>query len=256
MPERIDVLSTGAEPGVPLALQGLWRRELLRVPAQSGVRRLDTRTRVYWLQTPHWHADLRIPADRPDFAGVQALADCDEPQLRWLLGQEGFAGLTRVEASICRWRRLIDHAESLEPDIGRLEFDAGGLDEWGVEADYYERWAPVPGADAAAWFAWGSGWTGGERHAPRCVLLRSGRWAISVRERRLDATTTRAVRAAVADGRPVGRTELIAAADCEISLAEHGPEGWLVRLSTLPWREGGLLPAPDGLSPLPPDVEE
>jgi len=49
--------------------QGLWRRTLLQTPDL-----LDTRTRVYWLQVGEHFIDLRIPAERPSFAGIVAAA--------------------------------------------------------------------------------------------------------------------------------------------------------------------------------------
>ncbi|RZS54914.1 hypothetical protein [Sphaerotilus mobilis] len=233
----------GAQP-VPDRLQGLWRRTRLRVPARTGATLDDRSTAVWWLQTPHWHADLRVPAARPDYSGVASLADCSTPQLRWLLTQEGFAGLTHVEGvdgdtvASCRWQRLIDHAESRIADVGALRFDADGMDEWGLAADYDERW--VAEDTGPGWSAEGSC---DEPPGTRLTRLRIrvGRWQITLRARALDAASTRTVRHAVATDQPIARNALIAAADCEISLAEQvdGPDGdWRVRRSTLPWLEG------------------
>ena len=41
--------------------------------------------------------DIRIPAGRPDFSGVQRLEDCSDAQLAWLATQQGFAGVTTVD---------------------------------------------------------------------------------------------------------------------------------------------------------------
>ena len=253
---------------VPAQVQGLWQRTLLAVPArartgdlpaQGGALR-DTTTRVYWLQTPVWHADLRVPADRPDFQGIGSLADCSEAQLRWLLSQQGFAGVTTVDGDICRWHRRIDLAASLNPDIGRLVFDGEGLQEWGVEADYFERWVPVAGAgESGSGVALGAGWDAEGQHSgqPARCTLRSGRWTLQLRDRALDGATTRAVRRAAAAAEPVTRALLEAAADLEISLAEWEGGQWRVRLSTWPWREGqplapaGVLPDPDPDPDLP-----
>ncbi len=226
---------------VPTRLQGLWRRTRLRVPAGSGATLDDRHTAVWWLQTPHWHADLRVPAGRPDFSGVASLADCSTAQLRWLLTQEGFAGITSVQGhegdtvAACRWQRVIDHAESLSADVGGLRFDADGMDEWGLEADYDERWIAEP--CGPGWSAEGSA---DEPPGTRLTRLRirSGRWQITLRARQLDAASTRTVREAVATDQPIARAALLAAADCEISLAEQVDGDWLVRRSTLPWLEG------------------
>ena len=265
-PRGVPTLAAGLLPEVPAQVQGLWQRTLLAVPASAHSPQTaaptdllrDTSTRVYWLQTPLWHADIRVPAQRPDFSGVASLAECSEAQLRWLLGQQGFAGVTTVEGDICRWHRRIDLAASLSADIGRLVFDDEGLQEWGVESDYFERWVPVGGAGlAGTGEAIGAGW-GAEQAAgspPARCLLRSGRWAMQLRDRPLDGATTRSVRRAAAASEPVDRTLLEAAADLEISLAEWqgDGDGWRVVLSTWPWREGQplALPAETQDPPLP-----
>ena len=226
---------------LPERLQGLWRRTRLRVPAGSGAVLDDRRTQVWWLQTPHWHADLRVPADRPSFDGVGSLADCSTAQLRWLLTQEGFAGITRVEGvaddtvAACRWHRLIDHAESRVADVGGLRFDADGMDEWGLEADYDERW--IAEDCGPGWSAEGSADEPPGTRLSR-LRIRVGRWQMTLRARQLDAASTRTVRHAVATDQPIAREALLAAADCEISLAEQVGGDWRVRRSTLPWLEG------------------
>ncbi|MDP4301870.1 hypothetical protein [Leptothrix discophora] len=233
---------------VPECLQGLWRRTRLRVPSGTGSTLDDRSTAVWWLQTPHWHADLRVPAGRPDFGGVGSLQDCSESQLRWLLTQEGFAGLTVVDGvaddrvASCRWLRRIDHAESRIADVGGLRFDAGGLDEWGLQADYDERW--VREDTGPGWSAEGSA-DEPPGTPPSRLRIRCGRWQITLRARQLDAASTRTVRHAVATDQRIARNALLAAADCEISLAEQTAEGWTVRCSTLPWLEGHATP-PDG----------
>ncbi|MEY8879370.1 MAG: hypothetical protein AB9M60_22865 [Leptothrix sp. (in: b-proteobacteria)] len=251
-------------PSVPAHCQGLWRRTLLAVPSAardgSGDGLRDTTTCVHWLQTPLWHGDLRVPANRPDFSGIHALADCSDAQLRWLLTQQGFAGVTRVgdevvqgvPRSVCRWQRRIDLAESEVPDIGWLGLDATGLDEWGVEADYHERWVATEGASADAKHgALGLGWSHAQPAndtGARTVCLRVGDWAMHLRSRTLDAATTRQARRAAAEDLPMDRATLIAAADFEISLARWTPggvggfgAGWRIAHSSWPWREGAWL---------------
>ena len=46
---------------VPEAYHGVWQRTLLRL--SDGTE--DTTTRVFWLQSAHLHADLRIPDPAP-----------------------------------------------------------------------------------------------------------------------------------------------------------------------------------------------
>ena len=110
---------------VPAAYLGVWQRSLL--------------------QTPRWHADLRIPAGRPDFAGVTSLAECDDAQLAWLATQQGFCGVTQVVGERCTWHRQMD----IQPadgsrDTGRMIIDGERMTETGIEADYLEIWDRLP----------------------------------------------------------------------------------------------------------------
>ncbi|BBI73529.2 hypothetical protein HAALTHF_30630n [Vreelandella aquamarina] len=67
-----------------------------------------------WLQGHQWHADLRIPADAPDFSGIQSLEECSRSQLEWLASLTAFTGLTQIEDGICTWHRFQDLCPSLE----------------------------------------------------------------------------------------------------------------------------------------------
>ncbi len=125
---------------VPDAYLGVWQRTLLETPSVR-----DTRSRVWWLQTPRWHADLRIPPGRPDFSRVDQLADCSDAQLAWLATQEGFCGLTQVDGDHCIWHRQVDfQPASSRRDIGRMAFDGERVTETGVEANYLEVWERRP----------------------------------------------------------------------------------------------------------------
>ncbi|WP_286730893.1 hypothetical protein [Thiomonas sp. 13-64-67] len=135
---------------VPQRYQGVWRRTLLTAPEVY-----DDRTLVLWMQTARWHADLRIPADRPDCASCGSLADCSRTQLLCLLRQEGFAGITVVSGTSCEWRRLMDYHPKGLRDRGEMAFStcASALDEYGIEADYAERWERDPASDQSGWVA-------------------------------------------------------------------------------------------------------
>src|SRR5437660_710150 len=107
---------------VPARYRGVWRRTLLAEPDN-----VDTVSTVLWLQTSRWHADIRIPAGRPSFAGVESLADCSDEQLRFLARQAGFAGVTEIDLAaapeICRWRRRWDvQPPAATADAGRMVF--------------------------------------------------------------------------------------------------------------------------------------
>lgn len=204
---------------VPPEYIGLWRRESIAVDG-----RLDTRTRVYWLQTGSLYADIRIPPDRPSFEGVTALEQCSPEQRRWLATQEGFAGCIGVDGDLCRWERLIDFQPPGLTDIGRMQFNAdGSVTEFGVLADYREEWQPVA--------------TGG-----------SGRLALHLegpRQGIIVAHGDRFLAALEAPAPNAGQTarDRISSLACEISFGriQGGPFPWAVELSTLPFREGHPL---------------
>lgn len=100
----------------------------------------DTTSQVVWMQPQSWHADIRVPASRPSFAGKTRLDQLNGTELLELAKQQGFAGVTEVKGEVCRWLRRHDfQPPSGANDIGRMEFET--LDrvlEYGVEADYFE----------------------------------------------------------------------------------------------------------------------
>ncbi len=207
---------------------GLWRRTLLRAP---GVE--DTTTQVYWLQTSSWHADIRVPADRPVLSGRTGLAALNAQEMRALARQQGFAGITEVEADLCRWHRRFDYQPpSGFNDVGRMQFEGPDrLLEYGVEQDYFEIWERMPGSGA------GKVQEADDPEGRPALQLTLGPWVMFVRPRH------------TALERAPGLGELVAAADnatraalldFEISFGQrHGSgKAWRVELSTLPWLEG------------------
>jgi hypothetical protein len=219
---------------VPARYRGIWQRTLLETPHLR-----DTDTTVFWLQTHHWHADIRIPAHRPDFSGVRSLADCDEVQLEWLARQQGFAGATQVDVApsqeICRWHRLVDYQPArARPDAGFMQFGPKLLTETGVHASYLENWQQLPDSN--------NGFAvlqllepDGRPAVPTRVLFVAGSYVMHVRSRSAcwpaetvpDMLLTKLVAA--------GHTALL---DFEISFGSRTADGWDILHSTLPWLEG------------------
>ena len=109
-------------PAVPDAYLGLWERTLLE-RYSDGTLTSDRPARVFWMQSPLWHADLRISLDRPDFAAIDSLDECSDAQLAFIAGQEAFFGITRVEGVVCTWLRLFDLRPGVALDIGRMAFE-------------------------------------------------------------------------------------------------------------------------------------
>jgi hypothetical protein len=212
---------------VPQRYQGVWRRTLLTAPEVY-----DDRTLVLWMQTARWHADLRIPADRPDCSGCTSLAECSRAQLLCLLKQEGFAGITTVNGTSCEWRRQMDYHPKGWRDRGEMAFStcARALDEYGIEADYAERWERDPASDQSGWVARSSSAAG------PVLWLRSGKRFMLARPRAMDATETLAIWSRASANR-ASIEELRRLADFEISYGVITGDDGCILHSTLPWRE-------------------
>ncbi len=232
---------------VPDAYLGVWRRTRLETPTL-----LDTRSQVWWLQTPRWHADLRIPADRPDFSGVNSLAHCDDARLAWLATQQGFCGVTQVDGDRCIWHRQMDfQPASGNRDIGRMAFDGERVTETGIEADYLENWARLPesrGGTAALKLLVEAG------ELPACPawLFVAGDCFIYVRGRPHPLPTAQRhsvvdLAGLVAEARP-SRAQLLDWLNMEISFGYlNGPAPGRIEHSTLPFREGQRFMRPHTL---------
>lgn len=203
---------------------------------------MDTSSRVYWLQTSSWHADIRTPAHRPDFTGVMSLADCSGEQLSWLAKQQGFAGITVVMGDQCEWQRVIDfQPPSGKRDIGRMFFDFHGkLLEYGIEDEYSETWNRITDDKNEYCFALQLLDQGGAAE-PASYLMVSGNHFIYSRNR-----TARVAQQAFQSLYQLPRYPqdlLVQLLDFEISfgLIRGSGSPWQITLSTLPWREGHSL---------------
>ncbi|MES2934135.1 MAG: hypothetical protein V4805_11690, partial [Pseudomonadota bacterium] len=176
------LLTTHTIPSVPLRYRGVWRRTLLEAADVY-----DVATNVLWMQTSRWHADLRIPALRPDFSQVDSLAACNHEQLMWLAQQQGFAGVTEVDfasqAEICRWHRLVDfRPPAATPDAGCMTFEPTQLVETGVHAEYLEHWIRLSDTESGfAVFKYDS-----DTSRPPRLLLIAGDAVMHVRARPTD----------------------------------------------------------------------
>lgn len=222
---------------VPADYRGLWQRTLLATGDS-----LDTRSTVYWLQTGSWHADIRIPADRPDFTGTRSLADCSGAQLQWLARQQGFAGITVVAGDQCIWERVIDfQPPSGRRDIGRMVFvHPDKLQEYGIEAAYSETWERVADDKNEHCYALQL-LDKRELAEPESYLLVSGNHFIYARNRMARLTLQTFKSSDRLQHYP--QHVLVELLDFEISfgLIRGAGEPWQITLSTLPWREGQSL---------------
>lgn len=214
---------------VPAPYLGVWKRALLRTPSGD-----DTTSTVYWLQTPRWHADIRVPANR-DAGGARSLEMLEDAGWRSLASQQGFAGVTTVENDICRWHRRVDYQPpSGFNDVGRIEFESPDrMLEYGVEQDYFEIWERQP-ASVGSWVA-----LEGSQGTPPAWLFATGDFAMRVRPRACALSPAPGL-GALLQGLDTG--ERRARLDFEISLARRtSPARWDILHSTLPWKEGTSL---------------
>jgi len=124
------------------AYQGLWRRTAIRRSDGSS----DTRTAVWWLQSPRFHVDLRIPAERPALLRAAQLASLPAAQVAGFAAQTGFAGSTYVDGARCTWQPEIAFPTlGDDVDAGIMRFDsADALHETGIDGSYDEDWRRTP----------------------------------------------------------------------------------------------------------------
>jgi len=226
------------QPPVPERYVGLWQRIIL----QSDSMPADVTSNVFWLQTRSWHADIRVPAGRPDFSQLPALQACNRERLLWLADQQGFAGLTEVEGDICSWERKTDFRPPTgRRDMGRMVFiDPDTVIETGIEAHYLEIWERVPGGDGMT--AVLQRLADSNRIAePAEWLMFAGEYAMHVRSRLRSHLPRAESLGALALSEEADDAALRALVDFEISFARQTPGGWRVQLSTLPFREGNVL---------------
>ena len=213
-------------PIVPPEYIGVWKRTLLRTPKVE-----DTTTRVYWMQTQSWHADIRVPADRPSGKGKLAFDQLTRDELFALTRQQGFAGTTVVEGDLCRWLRHYDlQPPSGASDIGRMVFEAPDrVLEYGVEADYFEIWDRVPGSQ-------GDSFARRLSDNPLTLFLGAGDFRMIVRPRSERLPVSPGMSVLAADMSTEALRKLLG---FEISFGRiTSPNAWRIDLSTLPWREG------------------
>jgi hypothetical protein len=210
-------------------LTGIWRRSLLAWP--DG--RRDAATWVRWLQGPSFYVDLRQPSNRPSFTSAQGIDDLDLPQMVWLAGQEGFAGELLFEDGFFEWRREIDfQLTQTYSDAGSLRFEEGLLVEEGRDVSYIEHWhrdLPATRPVCAARLE-------DRENGCRGFLVRIGGTFMYARGRNAAAPAgLRLIDCVAAAASAVAARDLV---DCEISVGVVTPEGWIIRRSSLPFKEG------------------
>ena len=209
---------------VPEAYLGVWQRTLLRLADGTE----DRSTRVFWLQTGHSHADLRVP----DPAPVTPLAHT---------ALAGFAGLTRVDGDRCQWHRLIDFHPDSPVDIGNMTFiHADEVHESALDNSYLEIWERLPASVGPVHEQW---LQAADNPRRRGCLLQAGDYFLFVADRPEPLTGAGSLASRLAGASAGGITALLS---CEFSLGRirGASMPWEIQLSTLPGRAGKMLTAP------------
>jgi hypothetical protein len=215
------------QPAAIADLLGLWRRVWIRWP--DG--REDAISHVYWLQGSRCYADIRLPADRPSFEGVNTFAGLSKTQVDWLAKQEGFAGELRREDDAWLWKRDVNYQPpSNARDIGRLNFVDGSqatMLEEGMDEPYTELWERLD--------------TGGDSVVLRTpdsrgFLVVGGSFFLMALDHRPPLPVAGSL------GEIIAEVGVENALNMEISLGDR--RTWMVNRSTLPWREGRRLVDP------------
>lgn len=226
---------------VPPELWGLWRRDLLET--DGGI---DRTTRVFWLQTPVWFADIRIPRERRLSGGGRSLVEYPAEGLSALARQGGFAGWTScasIADGFCTWHRDIDfQPPGGTPDEAHLRLEGDTLVEEGVHERYREVWSRVEGG-FGDWIAHRVTAPGTPpRGASRTYLVTAGDWFVFARGRAEPLEHAPSLSSLIAR-RHLGRGATLDLLHFEISLGRRrgGAMPWQVVLSTLPYREGWPL---------------
>jgi hypothetical protein len=206
----------------------------------------DLSTWVRWLQTAHWHADLRVPAAaRPAGAGRRMF---DGESAARLAAQQGFFGLTTVEQAdvagepqapveVCSWHRELDfQPPGPHPDAGSMLFDnPDRLIETGLHGDYLEVWERLPDSVGRSLVLEMAAHPAGR---PAMWWLLTGTYLMRVRPRAAAWPADTAVGdtlASLLQRHPDAGADLL---DFEISAGRLRDGLWTIEHSTLPPFEG------------------
>ncbi|PHX40651.1 hypothetical protein AO263_19790 [Pseudomonas sp. NZIPFR-PS5] len=230
---------------VPNAYLGVWKRRLIQ--RRSG--HTDSETAVYWLQTPRLFADLRIPNNPLPALALEDLSDAEHLTLS---EQQGFAGVTQVDADICQWHRKMDYQPvNGDEDIGGMHFETSDcLIETALDDSYYEIWDRLPRSIGACRGQWLQGIDDPARQG--CLLL-AGDYFLFAASRPEPLPSGTDLRELLS--RSGSREETISLLACELSFGQHsaGEAPWKIECSTLPGNKGRFL-LPASVNPFAPDL--
>jgi hypothetical protein len=240
MPMTTPTFPATLSAAVPLRYQGVWQRILFENAQQH-----DTSSLVLWMQSQHYHIDLRIPTQRGTLSQVTALAEYSEQELLQLASQQGFAGITQVSSNICQWQREMDfQPENGTRDIAKMAFD--GLDtllETGIDSDYLEIWKKLADSHTPCQLQMSTGNCRDGSKVP-AYLMQAGKWMAFARPRKVSVPNANSMLGAIAQHQP-SREVLLDWLDMEISFGEClDEEHWRILHSSLPFKEQVVMKLP------------
>ena len=240
--------SLNIKPGnaVPSNYIGVWQRQLLETTTIK-----DDSSLVLWMQSQHYHIDVRIPAMCAGFSAVSALADYSAAELQLLANQQGFAGLTHVtpytaqSSDVCQWVREIDYQTPTDArDIGKMVFtDANTVIETGIDDAYLEVWRRLEGSQEPCYFALT---TGKNHHGAemQAYFMRTGKHVAFARPRPVAVPKAPSLIHAIQSHKPT-RELLLDWLDMEISFGEMLDDNhWKIKYSTLPFKQNLIVDLP------------
>jgi hypothetical protein len=225
----------------PSWMLGVWTREWIR---QGKVK--SSTLDVHYLQTPSYFADIRVPKDRPRFAGAASFSDLTDADLLILAKQNGFIGSTTMADTVATWH----HDIQFQPpdgteDRGRIQrLGRGRMHEHGLDGSYTEAWRQL--AD------------GGQRYLV-IRTMRSGRLSQSLvvvgdqfvyaRNREKDLPVAASLDTLISSTHPT-RATIVEFLNFELSVGRVRGDSvsWKIERSTLPWREGRHLEFADTIA--------
>ncbi|MBC7755188.1 MAG: hypothetical protein H7Z20_00815 [Bdellovibrio sp.] len=242
-----QVLKTLASKPVPAHYIGVWQRHLLETTTIK-----DDSSLVLWMQSQHYHIDVRIPATCTGFQAVSALQDYSDEELMLLASQQGFAGLTHVTSNtsqssdVCQWVREIDYQTPTDArDIGKMVFtDADTVIETGVDDAYLEVWRRLKNSQEPCIFEMTTGINrkGLKIHA---YLMLVADYVAYARPRATSLPKAPSLINAIQVHKP-DRAQLLDWLDMEISFGEMVDDNhWKIKHSTLPFKQNSIVELPN-----------
>lgn len=229
---------------MPACYIGVWQRELLETQSTK-----DTTSLVLWMQSQHYHIDLRIPhAVQIGLRKVSSLQEYNLDELLLLASQQSFAGITKVtlatnrSSDVCQWLREIDfQPKTSARDIGKMMFtDENTAVETGIDAAYLEVWRRLPHSQEPHLSTFVTGQNRNQL-TTKAYLIRTGKYIAFARPRVTELPMAKSLICAVEMFKPA-REQLLDWLDMEISFGEMvGDKQWRINHSSLPFKVGMIV---------------